>query len=202
MVILRSAGAIAILLLSLCATAAGQEPRYGTLDRLYVKLKEPVLPVAPKATLRLMMYHSYPTSLCNIRIEGTAPGVTVECADPAVAEMLPTSVIEVPLRLSLAAEPPTSAVSTESEPPASDTVELTLTIRADEVAKPATLHFDIPVTEEAADRVAQDMAMPVGEIEVHVNPRRDYMYALYVGVTVLLVAALVWRRVRMERSRG
>jgi hypothetical protein len=187
----RCCVAIAVLSLSVAAIAAGQTIRYSTFDRMYVKLKQPVEPVSPRATIVLMMYHSYPTSLHNVRIEGQAPGVSVACAEPAVSEMLPTTMIDVPVRIARVKESLTS-----------DSIDLTLTLRADEVAKPATLHFNVPMTEEGAARLAQETAMPVGEIEIRVDPRRDYTFAAYSGVVAVLIAALVWRRWRMEQDRG
>jgi hypothetical protein len=178
------------LLLSACGLVWGEGPRYSSFDRLYIKLKEPVPPIAPRGTLVLLLYHRYPTSLTDLRIAGSSPGLVVDSADPAVDELLPTSMIEVPVRVMLNRKAP------------SDTAELTLLIKANEVARPATLRFRIPLTSEGAARLAQQTATPVGEIEVRVSPHRDYQFAVYVTVTAVLIAALVWRRLQVERSHG
>ena len=117
----------AVLFVSLCAVSGAEEPRFAGFDRLSVKLQQPILPVDPDGEIVLMMYHNYPSSLTNVRVVGSAPGLTVECADPAVGEMLPTSFAEVPLRLAL------------TEPASAEMLDLELTITADEVASPVAV---------------------------------------------------------------
>ena len=190
MAVVRRLAGIVLLLLSLSGVVhAATDTQYAGLDRLFVKAKDP-LPIVPgRDPLILLMYHSYPTPLHNMRITSRTKGVTVTTSDPALKQMLPTIIVEVP-------------VMVQAKDHRGDTLEIDLALKVDEVEKPAILHYTLPTSAKAAKDVETRNAMPVGQIEVKIEPHGNISYSVYVAVAVGLILLLIVRHVRTERERG
>jgi hypothetical protein len=190
MAVVRRLAGILLVVLSLSgALYAAKDTEYAALDRLYVKAKDP-LPIVPsRDPLILLMYHSYPTPLRNLRITSRTEGVAVTTSDPALKQMLPTIIVEIP-------------VTVQAKDVSGDTIEIDLAVTVDEVKKPAILHYTLPTSAKAAAAVETRNALPVGQIEVKIEPHGNISYGVYVAGTLLLIALVVWRYRRTERERG
>jgi hypothetical protein len=175
--------AIALLaLLLLVVPGWAQDALYTSLDRMYLRPHLPLPPVAPQATVKLSLYHTYPVALHHVRLLPQSPYLTVRQVPSDLSVLKPTTIDQVSLEMQVKERPP------------SDVVTLRLGLAADEIRAKSTYPLQIPLTEEAATRLQRASAVTVGNVEVRVRRYAGWSFLIYLIPTLILTGLLLWRK--------
>jgi hypothetical protein len=180
-----SIGPLAALLLAAGAPSA-DTGRTGHLflDRLSYKVELP-MPVAGSGTpTRVSLYHEYPTCLSHFRLVSGSGRLQVTQSPPEIAVFKPTLIETVELSIT-----PLADIG-------GDTCDLPLKAVADELRPGQTFVVTVPLTPEGARQLHEEMAVPAGQIEVTVKPYANLQYYAWIALTVVVMAVLMWRKVR------
>lgn len=159
-----------------------QEIEYSTLDRMFVKPDVPLEPVHGTGQVRLLAYHSYPITLRHFRLIPKSEDfhVTVEPAE--MGEFKPTTLETFIFTLTVKGKP------------AGDRAALHIGMAADELHCDKQFTITVPLTEKAAREINESLAIPVGEIEIHVRRFGEEIYYLYVFPVLVMLGWLLWRK--------
>lgn len=181
----RLRAACAALGLLICVPCSAQAPTYGAWDQFFYKVRTPLPPAAPSAEVTLLVYHSYPGPLHDVR--ATATGESLEVTgQPAPLETLDPTEIN---RLTFAVRSGGAARA--------DQATLRIALRARELPGEKAIAVTVPLTAEAADEVNEAMRVPVGAMEVRVGGLGNQVYLLYLIPMLGLIGWLLWRRKRL-----
>jgi hypothetical protein len=172
---------------ALTAQCSGQEPTYSTWDRFFYKVELPVKAAAPASEVKLFVYHSYPTPLHDVGAVGTSASLTVT-RQPAVMQKLdPTEIASFVFAVQR-----TGAASLKR-------ASLTVALRARELPGSKPVELTVPLTAEAEKELQQQLAVPVGTMEVRIGGWGNQVYLLYLLPMVGLLSWMLWRRRRLAR---
>lgn len=164
--------------LALALLVLGGEPdRYPGWDKLFIKPQLPLTTVAPTGEVTLLLYHSYPAALHNLRVAVKSETLELTGPAPAIAMLEPTLIkaVKLPLRV--------------KQPSTEDTCTLHVLFTADDVARPEDYTVIVPLTAHGVDGANRSYALPVGQISVFVTPRGNFWYRVE---CVLFVLVMVW----------
>jgi hypothetical protein len=189
MMVVRQALLTLLVTLALSVCGSGQDIEYATLDRMFVKPDLPLRAVAGQGQIRLLAYHSYPTSLHHFRLIARSDCLDVRVEPAQMDEFKPTTIESFALWLTVKGKPP------------ADRVSVFVGMTADELRSQKEIAVRVPLTKKAEQEVNESLAMPVGEIEVYVRRFGEEIYYLYVIPIFALVGWLLWRKRRAARVR-
>lgn len=163
---------------------AAEEPSVASLDRLFVKQESPVPVVRETGSLRLSLFHRYPMALHHVRLAAASNEFTMKCEPREYVEIKPTTIVTFTLHLRR-----TASVS-------KDQVKLPVQLTATEISGARPFDIEVPLTLEGAQKVNDEMAIHVGEVEVRVRRYGNAAYVAQVIAMVLLLGLLAWRKKR------
>jgi hypothetical protein len=178
-----------VVTLALSVCGSGQDVEYATLDRMFVKPDLPLRAVVGQGEIRMLAYHSYPTSLHHFKLIVRSNDLDVRVEPVQMDEFKPTTIESFALWLTVKGKPQ------------ADRVSLSVGMTADELRSPKEITVPVPLTKKAEREVNESLAMPVGEIEVYVRRFGEEIYYLYVIPIFALVGWLLWRKRRAGRVR-
>ena len=158
---------------------------YTTFEKLSYNVEGPVRAVRDGGEVTVTLYHAYPSALHNVRMNGSSDVLDVSVVPAVVEKLKPTLFQSFTVHVSL------------KRPVETDRVVVPLTIRADEFAGEPTIEVTVPLTAAAERAVNEALALPVGEVEIRVQPHSNVAYYAYALATV---GILVWLVVRKRRA--
>ena len=187
-------GGLCMVCLSLLVASAlaipcfAQKSNYATWDRFFYKFQLPIKAAAPESQVRLSVYHSYPSTLHNVRVLCDSKVMRVVTRPGTIPVLDPTEIRTIVLD-----------VRNSGQTNARSTAKLALRLVADELAGSRPIILTVPLTKAAEGEVAEAMAMPVGRMEVTVSALGRAGLYIYAALTVLVLAWFLRRRARAER---
>jgi hypothetical protein len=174
-----------ILCLIACSEGWAADRSFASWDKFFYNVAQPVRAVRPTGSLKVMVYHSYPTALTNVRISGSGYSVVVDSVDPPVmAKLNPTEIKPFTVRL---------RVTRTSK---QDTVPIALIVSADQLRDPKPINLTVPLTPKGEKEVATALSVPVGKMDLEVRRWGYEIYYLYLLPMILLLGWFFWRRRR------
>lgn len=166
------------------SAAASGWAQFASLDRLSYKLEQPMPLAGSGSPTRMSLYHEYPSSLTRFRLSSGTNLFEVRQDPPIIELFKPTEIQTVSLFIR-----PRLEVE-------GDVFALPLEVSAAELAPGLTFTISVPLTPEGARRLQGEMAVPVGEIEVNVRRFANLHYYVWLGLTLAVIALLIWRKRR------
>ncbi len=185
-------GCALVLLLGLLALGyaapASEQVRYATWDQFFYKAQLPLPAAAPEGRVTLLVYHSYPGPLHDVRLMGRSEGLTVLRQPAPRAQLDPTEIVAFPM------------VVRRREGATGATASLEVELHARELPAGKTIALTVPLTAQAAQELQQQLTVPVGAMEVRVGGFGNQVYVLYLLPMLALLAWWGWRRRRLARG--
>ena len=177
-----------VLLLGLLTSCCfGETSKYATWDKFNYNFQLPIKAVNPSSELVIFVNHSYPDTLHEVQITGQSDVLTVT-RQPAVLPILePTEIVPISLALQ------------RTDKAQGETATLRLTFHAKELIEAKSIEVTVPLTAAAEQALHQQMAVPVGTMEVQVGGFGNQVYLLYLLPMILVLAWWLWRRRRLAR---
>ena len=166
---------------------ASEDAKYGTWDKFFYNVQLPLEAVVGTSRIKLLVYHSYPGSLHDLRVVARGDARLQVIAEPAPLRVLDPTEIQ-PIVLKLRRMEPAGSF------PNKDTAALTVEFRAREFAQPKSLELMVPLTPKGESELNERMSTPVGRMEVKVGGLGNQVYYLYLIPMLALLAWLLWRR--------
>jgi len=184
------AGAFVLLLWVAAAlpAAGGQAARYGTWDKFFYKVQAPVKAAAPGSEVTLLVYHSYPEPLHDVRAVARGAGLTVMRQPAPQKDLPPTEIVSLPI----------SVMRTEAA--RGETVTLQVEFQAAELPGSKAVDVTVPLTAKAEQELYEQMSVPVGAMEVRVGGLGNWSYVVYLALSLALLGWVLWRRRRLART--
>lgn len=163
------------------------ETRYATWDQFFYKVHAPIAPAAPATEVTLLVYHSYPGPLHDVRIVGHSALLTVTRQPKPLAKLDPTEIVSLLF-----------AVKYTGRTQAGEAT-LQLELRARELVGAKTVEVTVPLTAQASRQLGDRAALPVGTMEVRVGGFGSQVYVIYLLPSLALLGWWLWRRKRLAR---
>jgi len=179
---------MAIWLLWLAALAISceaQSVKYAGWDRFFYKFQLPIKAAAPDTQVRMSIYHSYPSTLHNVRVNSDSKAIEVSTRPAAIRALDPTLIQSMVLHVRL-----------KDTRVGQSTGKLALSLSADELPSSKPVVLTIPLTTSAEKEVNEAMAVPVGRMEVTVGGLGRAGIYIYAALIVILLVWFVRRRAR------
>ena len=177
----------ALVLLACAGPLLGQQAGYGTWDKLFYKPQLPVPAADPTCDVTLFVYHSYAAPLHDLQATGDSDALTVTRQPAPLATLDPTEIKS--LRFTVRRKGTGSA----------ETAVLRVALRAKELPGTKTIKVTVPLTAAAEKDLQQQLAVPVGSMEVRIGGWGNQVYVIYLIPTVLLILWMLWRRKRLAQ---
>ncbi len=167
-----------------------EETEYATLDRMFVKAETPMRAVVGRGQIKLLAYHTYPTTLRRFKVVAESEHLESATDPTEMAQFKPTTIEAFTLNLTVKGQPK------------SDRVELLVGMTSDELRSTKQFSILVPLTESAALEINESLVIPVGEIEVYVKRFGEEIYYLYVFPTLAILGWLIWRKRTTARMKS
>jgi hypothetical protein len=177
----------ALVLLACAVPGLGQQAGYGTWDKLFYKAQLPVPVANPSCDVTVFVYHSYAAPLHHLQATGTSDTLSVTRQPAPFAALDPTEIKS--LRFTVRRRGASSA----------KTAALRIALRAKELPGTKSVTVTVPLTAAAEQELQQELAVPVGSMEVRIGGWGNQVYVLYLVPMLLLIAWMLWRRKRLAQ---
>ena len=178
---------LALALLACLAPVFAQQAGYGTWDKLFYTPQLPVPAAEPTADVTVLVYHSYPTPLHDFQAVAQSDVLTVTKQPAPLARLDPTEVKSLTFSVRAARKQ------------AATTAVLQVTFRAKELHGTKSVKVTVPLTAAAEKELQQELAVPVGAMEVRIGGWGNQVYLIYLVPMLLLIAWMLWRRRRLAQ---
>jgi hypothetical protein len=165
--------------------ASSPAASYTTFEHIEYNVERAACTGPETGEVTVTLYHRYPSSLHNLRLQGTSNVADVRVEPPAVQEFKPTLFQSFTVHVS------------PTQPPETDRIVIPLNIHADEFSGEASIEVTVPLTEDAEREVNAALCVPVGEVEVRVTPYGNLVYLAYIAACLAIIG---WVIVRARRA--
>lgn len=167
--------------------SSSQEERYANWDRFFYNVQLPLKVIMPTGKVKLLVYHTYPTPLHDVRIIVHSNFFVASVEPPIFKELEPTLIKDYTINLRLKDK-------TDAQ---KDKDSLTVEFRAKEMPKPKSVTLPVPLTQKGEKEVNEELSIPVGRMEIKVGGLGNEVYYFYLLATIALLILLLWRRRKM-----